>query len=170
MPRKREPSWDLKLIIWDIAARLGTDNLQAIIRQLDQELEKSRKEGDLFEDIPEERTIKRIINEGINRLPPEVVVSKLPQHVWSLRNDHEAIKKLAKKDVQTFAGELENAVENGREASNESGSLVAETGDKYSVEIRKRDREVFKKSDIILNEERLEHLSLIGFLWGTDFI
>jgi len=106
MPRKAAPTWELQKIIWDIAATIGTDNLQSIMRQLDYELEKRRKEGDFFENIPEERTIKRIINEGINRLSPEVVVSKLPRHVWSLRNDYEAIKNLAKKDNQTSMGEI----------------------------------------------------------------
>jgi len=101
MPRKPEPSWELKKVIWDVAATVGTDNLQSILRQLDYELEKRRKEGEFFEDIPEERTIKRIIEKDINKLEPEVVVSKLESHIWHLRNDYEAIKQLAERISQT---------------------------------------------------------------------
>ena len=95
MPRKAEPTWNLKKIIWDIAATVGTDNLRSIMRQLEYELEKRRKEGEFFEDTPEERTIKRIIEDDINNLEPEVIVAKLEPHIWHLRHDYEAIKQLA---------------------------------------------------------------------------
>lgn len=100
MPRKAEPSFELKKIIWDVAS-VSTDNLKSIMRQLDYELEKRRKEGEFFEDIPEERTVKRIIEEDINKLEPEVVVSKLEPNVWHLRNDYEAIKQLAERISKT---------------------------------------------------------------------
>lgn len=96
MSRKPEPSFELKKIIWDVAATVGTGNLQAIIRQLDYELEKRRQEGAFFEDTPEERTVKRIIEKDINDLLPDIVVSKLPKHVWKLRKDYDAIERLAR--------------------------------------------------------------------------
>ena len=101
MPRKAEPSFELKTIIWDISAKAGKGNVSAIRRQLDYELEKRRKEGNFSEDIPDNRTISRIINEDINELYPEVVVSKLEPHVWHLRNDYESIKRLAERTSQT---------------------------------------------------------------------
>ncbi len=103
MPRKPEPSFQLKAIIWDIAATVGTANLQSIVRQLDYELQEHRKEGAFFEDIPEQRTVKRIIEKDINDLSPDIVVSKLPKHVWKLRKDYHAIERLAQKsEVNRF--------------------------------------------------------------------
>lgn len=95
MPRKPEPSFRLKQIIWDIAASDATDNLSAIYREVDYRLEKLREEDKLFEDVPEERKVRDIIRLDIQRLHPEVVVAKLPKHVWRLRNDYEAIEQLA---------------------------------------------------------------------------
>jgi len=101
MPRKPEPSFSLKLIIWDIAASAATDNFAAIYREIDHGLEKLRKKGELYEDMPDIRTVRRIIELDINHVPPEVVVAKLPQHVWHLRNDYEAISQLAEKSMKT---------------------------------------------------------------------
>jgi len=42
------------------------------------------------------RNIRRTIEQDINELRPEVVVNKLPSHVWRLRNDYEAIKQFEK--------------------------------------------------------------------------
>lgn len=95
MPRKPEPSFLLKLIIWDIAATAGMDNFAAVYRELDRRLEELRKEDQLFEDTPDQRKVRDIIELDIQRLTPEVVVAKLPRHVWHLRNDYEAIKQLA---------------------------------------------------------------------------
>jgi len=100
MPRKPEPSFSLKLIIWDIAATTGTDNFSAIYRELDQRLEESRREGKLFEDTPDQRKVHDIIELDIQRLSPEVVVAKLPRHVWHLRHDYEDIKLLAEENIQ----------------------------------------------------------------------
>lgn len=97
MPRKSEPSWRLKQIIWDLAAATGTENLAALQKDLDYALEKLRKDekGNFSEDTPDVRTIRRIIKVDIQSLEPEVVVTKLPRHVWHLRSDYEAIKQLA---------------------------------------------------------------------------
>ena len=97
MPRKSEPSLRLKQIIWDLAAATGTENLAALQKDLDYALEKLRKDekGNFSEDTPDVRTIRRIIKVDIQSLEPEVVVTKLPRHVWHLRSDYEAIKQLA---------------------------------------------------------------------------
>ena len=95
MPRKPEPSFSLKLIIWDIAATAGMDNFAAVYRELDRRLEELRKNDKLFEDTPDQRKVHDIIKLDIQRLTPEVVVAKLPRHVWHLRNDYEDIKQLA---------------------------------------------------------------------------
>ena len=94
MSRKKEVSFELKMLIWDKAATTG--NRPGVIqRELDNELRKLRKERGFYEDVPDVRTIKRIIEKDINLLSPEVVIAKLPPHVWHLRNDYEDIMSLA---------------------------------------------------------------------------
>lgn len=99
MPRKPEPSFKLKQIIWDLAATTGAKNLSALRKDLDYNLEQLRKnpDEDFLEDVPEIRTIRRIIEEDINQLEPEVVIAKLPPHVWRLRRDYEDIRDFAKR-------------------------------------------------------------------------
>jgi len=95
MPRKPEPSFELKKIIWGIAVKVGKEKHTDILRQLDYELEKRRKEdASFYEDTPDIRTISRIVKE-INKLEPEVIVASLPPHVWKLRDDYENINQLA---------------------------------------------------------------------------
>ena len=101
MPRKPEPSFGLKQIIWDIAASTGAENLSAIHRQVEGKLRELHKDKKLYgEETPEIRTLKRIIELDINRLLPEVVVSKLAPYVWHLRNDYKDIKQLAEEKQQ----------------------------------------------------------------------
>lgn len=95
MPRKTEPSFELKLMIWDVASTVGKDKPTDIRNQLDYEIEKRRKAGSFFEDAPDVRTISRIVKE-INKLDPEVVLAKLPAHTWKLRDDYESIRGLVK--------------------------------------------------------------------------
>jgi hypothetical protein len=94
MARKKEPSFKVKSFIWDKAAMIGK-RPEVILRELDNELRRLYEEEDFYEDIPDVRTIKRIIERDINLLSPDVVIAKLPRHVWHLRNDYEAIKKIA---------------------------------------------------------------------------
>lgn len=102
MPKQPGPPFRLKEIIWDVAATVGTDNFSAFLRDLDYKLEGLRKNNDedFFENMPEPRTIQRIIELDIQRLSPEVVISKLPRHVWRLRNDYEDIKQLAREKIE----------------------------------------------------------------------
>jgi len=93
VPRKKEPSFTLKTLIWDKAATIGM-RPEVILRELNNDLWRLCKEEDFYEDIPDVRTIKRIIEKDINLLSPEVVIAKLPPHVWHLRDDYEAIKSL----------------------------------------------------------------------------
>ena len=99
MPRKKETSFELKTLIWDKAATIGKKP-EVILRVLDNELQRLRKKDKFHEDTPDVRTIKRIIEEDINLLDPEVVIAKLPRHVWLLRGDYEAIKSLAIKTAR----------------------------------------------------------------------
>ena len=80
----------------------GAKNLSAVYRDLDYKLERLRRNRgeDFFEDTPDIRTVQRIIKSDINRLAPEVVVAKLPSHVWRLRHDYEEIKQLAKGGIE----------------------------------------------------------------------
>lgn len=99
MPRKAETSFELKTLIWDKAATIG-NRPEVILRELENELRRLRKERDFYEEAPDVRTIKRIIEKDINQLEPEVVIAKLPPHVWHLRDDYEAIKSLAEPAVR----------------------------------------------------------------------
>lgn len=99
MPRKPETSFELKTLIWDKAATIG-NRPEVILRELENELRRLRKERDFYEEAPDVRTIKRIIEKDINLLSPEVVIAKLPPHVWHLRDDYEDIKSLADKTPQ----------------------------------------------------------------------
>ncbi|MFC1989442.1 hypothetical protein ACFLVW_02605 [Chloroflexota bacterium] len=98
MPRKIEPSFKLKQIIWDLAATAGTDNYAALLRQVDEKLRQLHKNAELYEDeTPDARTLRRIIERDIQHLTPEVVIAKLPRHTWHLRSDHEDIEQLAER-------------------------------------------------------------------------
>jgi len=96
MPRKIDPSFHTKQIIWDIAATVGTNNWTATYREINRTLEELRNKGELLEDIPDARKVHDIVESDIQLLPPEIVISKLPPHVWRLRHDYENIKQLAK--------------------------------------------------------------------------
>ena len=99
MPRKSEPSFDLKLIIWDIAATISTDNYSAVYREVERKIDTLRSKGEIFEDTPDERKIWDIVELDIQRLHQEVVIANLPRHVWHLRHDYEEIKSLHE-DIQ----------------------------------------------------------------------
>lgn len=111
MPRKAEPSFELKRVVWDMAAKGYKDKYSAIQRHLDRVL----PEQGLDEDTPDIRTIKRIIDEDINELSREVVVSELPNYVWSLRNDYESIKNLAEGRAQASVSEIEPLITKARQ-------------------------------------------------------
>ncbi len=135
MARKAEPSLELKTIIWDIAVRIGKTKLQAIQKQVDYEIEKRRKSNDveIFEDTPDTRTIKRIVNDDINEIPIEAVISTMPRHLWLLRNDYQELIKL----------ESEQAQSNNQEYRyNNISASAAEMHDKG----------IFAESDKILDE------------------
>lgn len=97
MQRKPEPSFEVKVTIWDIAAKETPHNLSSIQRQLDAKLERMREKAKISEDTPDVRTIKRIIEKDINKLEPEVVISRLPRDIWHLRSDYEILKQFTEK-------------------------------------------------------------------------
>lgn len=144
MPRKAEPSFELKTIIWDVAATVGKNKSTEIQRQLGYELEKQRQKGFFFEDEPDVRTISRIVKE-IDTLSPEIVVSKLPAHVWKLRYDYENIRQLAGVSNET----------------SQSKTDVKQTGitPEQTKRATEHDVRVFEKSDAIMNERKFERLN-----------
>ncbi|MFC2122111.1 hypothetical protein ACFLRP_00290 [Bacteroidota bacterium] len=91
MPKNKESSFKVKLIIWDIAASASHINYEAIGRQVDSELRGLLEEEGFCEDTPDVRTIKRIIEKDINELNTDVVLDKLPRYMWHLRTDYETI-------------------------------------------------------------------------------
>jgi len=101
VPRKKELSFELKMLIWDKAATIGKKP-EVIQRELDKELRRLRREQEFYEEAPDVRTIKRIFERDINLLSLEVVIAKLPNYVWHLRNDYEAIKKIAETTARKF--------------------------------------------------------------------
>jgi hypothetical protein len=108
MSKEKRPSFELRKIIWDIAATVGKDKPTEIQRQLDIELEKRRQAGKFFENAPKSlQTITSIVK-GINELDPEIVVTKLRSHVWKLRDDYEIIKQLAEEKKQISGQNIQN--------------------------------------------------------------
>lgn len=94
MPRKPELSFELKMIVWELAAAVGKKP-EVIRNQLDSKLEKLRKETEFFEATPDVRTIRRIISKDISELSREFVIAKLPSYMWSIRKDYHELKRLA---------------------------------------------------------------------------
>jgi len=87
----------MKQLIWDAAATVGKVNLSAICREVDHQVRRLNERDELLDEgRPDNRTVRRIIDQDIQELSPDVVVKKLPPHTWCLRNDYEAIKQLAK--------------------------------------------------------------------------
>jgi hypothetical protein len=97
MPKKVAISFETKALIWDLAATEQPYNLASIQRRLEKKLDDLVDKGELLEDAPDARTIKRVIEEDINGLSQETVIFKLKPHIWRLRKDVEQIKKLAEK-------------------------------------------------------------------------
>ena len=111
MPKKPELSFEAKQIIWDIAATYSSRNYSAILRDVEKKFEELRKEGKLFEDTPDLRTLKNIIEIDIEELPLETVVEKLSKHVWHLRKDYKSILHFAKgKDTYHFKNAENNVL------------------------------------------------------------
>lgn len=132
MSKKAQPSFELKKIIWDIAATVGKNKPTEIQRQLDYELEKRRRDGNFFEEAPGLATIPRIVKE-INKLEPDIVLTKLPSSIWKLRDDFEALKQLAKNEAMAVNKGANSPIE---EASKKHLSEIRELLIGWSREIR----------------------------------
>jgi hypothetical protein len=88
MPRRPELSFELKMLIWELAVAVGKKP-EVIWRQLDTKLERLREDGKFYEDTPDPRTIRRVIESDIDKLPREFVIEKLPPFMWRLRQDYQ---------------------------------------------------------------------------------
>ena len=95
MPRIPKLSWQMTYKILEYAASLGRDNLVSIQRSVDNWLKGLSVEERPMEMAPDTRIIRRVIDEDLNKMPPEAVVEQLPPSVWHLRKDYEQIKELA---------------------------------------------------------------------------
>jgi len=151
MPRKAEPTWELKKIVWEIAGRIGTNNLVAVQKQVDYEIAKRHrpesKEIEIFEDTPDTRKIKKIIEEDINSVPQKSLISELPSYIWTLRKDYDDILRLSEQS-STEKSDLKEHL-----------GLTVERPSQFHFMIREiynHDRDIFHKSNDILNEEKLE--------------
>ena len=128
MPRRREPSYKLKEIVWDAAAKQGKNvNYSAIQRQLDCDLERLRQDqtANFTDDTPDTRTIKRIIEE-IDELPRAVVLT-LPEHVWTLRKDYQDLKRMSKRPSVVSEADRNQRLEEERSIHREKLIAVLET-------------------------------------------
>jgi hypothetical protein len=128
MPKRIEPSFELKKIVWDAAAKQGKKiNYSAIQRQLDCDLERMRRnpEANLTDDTPDTRTIKRII-EDIDKLPQEVVLT-LPKHMWTLRPDYQELKRMSERLAVVSGTEVRRQVEEERRLHRDKLTAVLNT-------------------------------------------
>ena len=145
MPRKPKLSWQMTLKILEYAAALGRDNLVAIQRSMDNWLKGLPAEEHPMETAPDTRTIRRVIEEDLNKISPETVIEQLPSGVWSLRKDYDQIKELA------------NSHNANAEAIHYGGSDIA---DKSPSKTFLFDKKVFTTSDKIMSERDLRSFLL----------
>ncbi|MCX5998157.1 MAG: hypothetical protein NTU41_00810 [Chloroflexi bacterium] len=107
MPRKPKPTWSVMKRTLELAVLHGKNNLTAIQRSLDDDLEKLRQvEGIATGDTPDTRTIKWIVNDYINQLSPEAVKEQLPPSVWGLREDYEQLKGESHAQSREYKGDM----------------------------------------------------------------
>lgn len=86
----------MKLLVWDAAATVGKEHTSLICREVDRQIDQLSEKDELFDETrPDSRIVRRIIDQDIQELSPDVVVKKLPPHTWYLRDDYEEIKQLA---------------------------------------------------------------------------
>ncbi|MDD4985555.1 MAG: hypothetical protein PHQ43_07165 [Dehalococcoidales bacterium] len=116
MAKKTELSFDIKLIIWDAAVSSAPRNWESISRSV----ERKMSDSDCHEDVPDTRTIRRIVEKDINDLSEEVVIGKLPRHIWPLRKDYEGIKKTAETIARVTTAEAVIVVRNPYNSATES--------------------------------------------------
>ena len=124
MPKKSEPSFKLKIIIWDAAVTVGTKNMAALCRRANEVLGVRQYKGQLLkEHMPEDRKVRAII-EDIQCLSPEVVVAKLPPRVWCLRHDFEKLQQLAKESIESKKQGTEEVHDSPDQSISESDFLM----------------------------------------------
>jgi hypothetical protein len=85
MPKKPELSWEMKMAIWDLAAKQG-ERPEVILRDLG----KLWPKGERKEELPDPRTVRKTISEFQSL--PAAVLKTLPKHTWLLREDLEHIR------------------------------------------------------------------------------
>ena len=80
MPRKEAVPFEVKRIIWELAATEQPLNIESVMRRLDIQLDALRQKDEFFGDTPDRRTVRKVISQ-IDDLVPEVVIRKLPEFV-----------------------------------------------------------------------------------------
>lgn len=144
MPRNPELPWQTKVKILEFAASLGRDNLVGIQRSLDTWLNTLPVEERPMGMAPDTRTIRRVIEEELDKLPPEVVIEQLPRSVWHLCKDHDHIKEIA------------NSLTPGYEGKHGTLNIIGVADDKAML----FDKHVFARSEKIINEKDLRDILL----------
>ena len=148
MPKNPKLSWQMIKKILEYAGAVGRDNYIVIQRSLDNWLRSLPVEEQPMETAPDIRTIRRVVEEELEKLSPEVLIEQLPQSVWRLRTDYEQIKELA----------------NGPTASSEIiHHGTSDSADESRSEANLFDRNIFNTSDNIMNERELR-----DFLLGLE--
>ena len=149
MPRKSEISFETKKIIWDMAVKGYRDKYSAIQRHLDRVL----AEQGLDDDTPGIKLIKRIINEDINELAPEVVVSELPRHLWELRDNYDQIDRLAKaKQTALTSARTKGTVEHDVRLFEKYNAIMSEFESEKASLNRGRIKNMTAKSEVDLKK------------------
>jgi len=101
VPRRPDLSWDMKVAIFDSAAKHGPEKLTAITRDLDRLVGKEL----LNEPTPDPRTIKRTLEEF--QTMPISLLAILPRHIWEIRQDWPTIRDDLQRKTQP--GEIARA-------------------------------------------------------------
>lgn len=148
MPRSPNLSWQMITKILEYAAVRGRDNLVGIQRSLDTWLKALPVEEQPMETAPDIRTIRRVLDEELEKLSPEAVVEQLPRSVWLLRKDYEQIKELA------------NSLTVSPEGIKHGTSDITDDSRSKAILF---DRKIFTTSDNIMTERELR-----DFLFGLE--
>lgn len=121
-----EPSDELKAIIWDVVARVGKGNWDAVRKALAGEIERRGDESGVVGHLPEIGVIRRIVEEDLNELPQDRAFSTLPPHVWALRADYEELKGRARDSGAAAGAAGPAAGQAGQEHLEEIRGLIAD--------------------------------------------
>ena len=123
----KEPSWEMKKAIIDLAAKQG---LKPIVIQRD--LDRMVGSGGLLEgeSVPNWRTIGRILEE-FQTMDREIIVSEFKPYVWRLRNNFDEFRDGLRSNAKKYlidAKSLNNAFQQGIAMVSKEGDIICAMG------------------------------------------